>query len=94
MTDFISAQNARLPRLEATRKSRARAHHLATSAGGYLHSIALASTTQDETFAKLQEAPLGQQSVATVIEFLPSIKAAVAELEALLPQIQADWSAE
>lgn len=94
MTDRISAHNARLSRLEATRKGRARAHHLATSASGYLHSVALASTTQDEAFAKFQEAPLRQQSVATVIEFLPSIKAAVEELEALLPQIQAAWSAE
>jgi hypothetical protein len=93
MSTALQQHNALLPKLAATRTNRARAHHLATTASSYLHSVAIACTTNDDAFARLQSQPSAPQSVSAILPLLDTVKAAVEELEAILPAIQATWDA-
>lgn len=81
--------NADRDRIAATRVARERAQNIASLASAYLRETATACAVDGERFAQLQQRP---QNLSQVIVHLATVRAAVEELEALLPEIDAVWN--
>lgn len=83
--DAMTSENERARRVDATRQKRERAEHLARRLSGYGATIAT-------NCAGVRSSNRPESDLAGANGLIGNMRAALDELDALIPEIQAEWS--
>lgn len=84
MSTVMESENTRRLKVEATRRQRERAEHLANRIASYANTIAIACSTVGSSNRP-------EDNLAAANGLIGNINAALAELDGLLPAIATAW---